>query len=61
MEAQLPALQVIVPLIAAPLCLLLRHRLLVYPFALAVAWGTFAMALALLGLLPHPAQALQAG
>jgi multicomponent Na+:H+ antiporter subunit D len=48
MEAQLPALQIVIPLLAAPICVLLRKRLVVYIFALAVSWVVFANALALL-------------
>ena len=48
MEAHLPALQIVVPLIAAPLCLLLRQRRLVWLFSLAVGWATFGIAIALL-------------
>jgi len=42
--AHLPALQVVLPLIAAPLCVLLRPRRLLWPFVLAVGWGTLALA-----------------
>ncbi len=45
---QLPALQVAVPLIGAPLCALLGRPRLAWPFAVAVAWITFAIAIALL-------------
>ena len=48
MERHLPILQIIVPLIAAPLCLLIRQRTLVFGFALSVCWATFAMAVLLL-------------
>ena len=44
MEQHLPILQIIVPLIAAPLCLLIRQRTLVFGFALCVCWATFAIA-----------------
>ena len=44
----LPALQVVLPLAAAPLCLLLRRAALVTPFAIGVSWATFAIALRLL-------------
>jgi multicomponent Na+:H+ antiporter subunit D len=46
--AHLPALQVVVPLIAAPLCVLLRRPALTWLVALAASWITFAVALALL-------------
>ncbi len=44
----LPILQVVVPLIAAPLCVLLRRAWLSWALALATTWAAFAMALALL-------------
>jgi multicomponent Na+:H+ antiporter subunit D len=44
----LPVLPILLPLIAAPLCLLLKNRLIVFAFALAVAWNTFALAFQLL-------------
>lgn len=46
--AHLPALQVVVPLIAAPLTMLLRHRRSAYAVALVAAWTAFAIAVALL-------------
>ena len=46
---QLPVLQVVIPLIAAPLCIILRRRELVLPFAIAACWLTFAASVALLG------------
>lgn len=45
----LPILVVTVPLMAAPACLLLGHRRVVYIFALIVSWITFASSLILLG------------
>jgi len=44
----LPVLPVLLPLIAAPVCLLLKRRLVVFTFALAVAWNAFALAVTLL-------------
>ncbi len=44
----LPALQVVLPLLAAPACVLLRHAVLAWGFALAVSWTTLAIAAALL-------------
>ncbi len=44
MEQHLPILQVIVPLIAAPLCVLIHERRWVCGFSLAVCWATFAIA-----------------
>ena len=49
MIGQLPALQVVIPLIAAPLCIILRRRGLALPFAVGVAWLTFGVSVALLG------------
>ena len=46
--AHLPALQVVIPLIAAPVCLLLHHSGLVWGFALLVSWSTLGIAAALL-------------
>lgn len=46
--ANLPALQVVVPLIAAPVCALLRRGGLAWLLTLAVTWVAFAIALALL-------------
>jgi multicomponent Na+:H+ antiporter subunit D len=45
--AHLPALQVIVPLVAAPLTVLLRERRLAFALVLAAAWTAFAIAVAL--------------
>ena len=45
---QLPALQVAVPLIAAPLCALMPRPQLAYLFAVLVSWITFAISIALL-------------
>ena len=47
MERHLPILPIIVPLMAAPLCLLIRQRTLVMVFALSICWATFAMAVML--------------
>ena len=48
-QAQLPVLQVVIPLLAAPLCIILRRRSLVLPFAIGVCWLTFLVSAALLG------------
>jgi len=48
MLEQLPALQIVLPLIAAPLLVLLRRRLPVLLVAISVCWASFAIALALL-------------
>lgn len=48
MTNHLPILLVVVPLIAAPACLLLGNRRLIYLFSLVVAWLTFANSLRLL-------------
>jgi multicomponent Na+:H+ antiporter subunit D len=47
-EQHLPILQIIVPLIAAPLCVLLRHAKLVTGFAILACWVTFGLAVLLL-------------
>ncbi len=44
----LPALQVVLPLIAAPLCIVLRRTSLVWAFATAVTWSALAIAILLL-------------
>ena len=44
----LPVLQVLIPLVAAPLCMLLRRRVLATAFAIAASWATFAVALSLM-------------
>ena len=46
--SQLPILQVVVPLIAAPLCVLLGNRHVTYVFALVVCWTTFVISVACL-------------
>jgi len=48
MEQHLALLPVLLPLLAAPLCVLLRSRLVVLSFGIAVCWNTFALALILL-------------
>ncbi len=48
MIEHLPVLQIIVPMIAAPLCVLLRRRLLVLGFAILACWITFGLSVALL-------------
>ncbi len=48
MSEHLPILQIVIPLISAPLCLLLRRRWLSWGFALAVSGVTLAMAATLL-------------
>jgi multicomponent Na+:H+ antiporter subunit D len=48
MEGQLPALQIVIPLLAAPICVLLKRRRLVYAFSLVVSWVVFAISVALL-------------
>ncbi|MDP6927322.1 MAG: proton-conducting transporter membrane subunit, partial [Rhodospirillales bacterium] len=45
----LPVLQVIIPLIAAPICLVIRRTQATWIIALAVSWIGLAVALALLG------------
>ena len=46
--AHLPVLQVVLPLIAAPLSVVVRHAALAWALALAVTWATLAIAVALL-------------
>jgi multicomponent Na+:H+ antiporter subunit D len=46
--AHLPALQVVAPLLAAPVCVLLRHGERAWLLATLVAWGAFAIAALLL-------------
>ena len=48
MIEHLPVLQVVVPLIAAPLCLVLRRAALTHGFAIVVSWTCLAVAIALL-------------
>ncbi len=48
MTEHLPVLQVVIPLLSAPLCVLLRHRTAVRTFAVLVAWTCLAIALTLL-------------
>ena len=48
MDAQLPALQIVIPLLAAPICVLLRNRTIAYIWSLAISWAVFANAVALL-------------
>lgn len=43
-EAQLPALQVVLPLLAAPLCFLLRSGRAAWGLAVAVSWAALAVA-----------------
>ncbi|NRB28887.1 MAG: monovalent cation/H+ antiporter subunit D family protein, partial [Roseibacillus sp.] len=44
----LPALQVVIPLVAAALCLLIRKAVVLRIFAVAIAWVCLAIALTLL-------------
>ncbi|NQW11512.1 MAG: monovalent cation/H+ antiporter subunit D family protein [Alphaproteobacteria bacterium] len=44
----LPALQVVVPLLSAPICFLLRRGLVSWAFATVISWAAFATALLLL-------------
>jgi multicomponent Na+:H+ antiporter subunit D len=48
LNENLPVLQITVPLIAAPLCLILRREAWVRVFASLVAWATFGCSIALL-------------
>lgn len=47
LAAHLPALQVVLPLISAPLAVLLRHRGLAFAIVTTAAWASFACAIAL--------------
>jgi multicomponent Na+:H+ antiporter subunit D len=47
-ETHLPILQILLPLIAAPLCVLLRDRVAVTVLTIATTWVTFAVSLALM-------------
>ena len=49
MEQHLPVLLIITPLVAAPLCVLVRQRVATLGLALGVCWATFLMAIMLLG------------
>ena len=42
--AHLPILQIILPLFAAPICVLIRPQKLVWPFVLIVSWATLGLA-----------------
>jgi multicomponent Na+:H+ antiporter subunit D len=53
---QLPALQVAVPLIGAPLCALMVRPQIAYVFAVLVSWVTFAISLVLLVQVLDPTQ-----
>ena len=46
--SHLPVLQVALPLIAAPICVLLRHPTLSWAFATLVSWALFAISILLL-------------
>jgi multicomponent Na+:H+ antiporter subunit D len=48
MRDQLPALQIVLPQLAAPLCVLLRRRIPVLTLAISVAWTSFGISVALL-------------
>jgi len=48
MEAHLPVLLIVVPLLAAPLCVLLRHRTLTWILALLAAWTVLGMSVVVL-------------
>ena len=44
----LPALQIVLPLLSAPVCVLLRRSILTYAVTVAICWLTFAIAVLLL-------------
>ena len=47
-ETHLPVLQILLPLLAAPLCVLIRQKTAVWGFATAVTWGAQGIAWRLL-------------
>ena len=47
-ETHLPVLQILIPLLAAPLCVIIRHRTAVWGLATAAAWSAQAIAWMLL-------------
>ena len=49
MQQHLPVLPIVIPLVSAPLCVLMRNRRLVTGFAIAVCWAVFGLACMLLG------------
>ncbi len=58
----LPVLQVVIPLIAAPLCILLRRDKVVRAFAIAVSWSCLAIAVTMLRhVLAHGALSYELG
>ena len=48
MSEHLPILQIVVPMLAAPVCVLLRQRHVVQAFGLLIGWVTFGISVALL-------------
>ena len=48
MTVHLPVLQVVIPLLAAPLCALVRHGRIAWGIALATSWASFWIAVQLL-------------
>ena len=46
--SQLPILMIVLPLVSAPLCVLLGGRQLSYAISLVVVWSTFAISMACL-------------
>ena len=48
MLSNLPALQVVVPLLSAPLCVVLRREAISYAIALAASWAAFGLSIGLL-------------
>ncbi len=47
--ANLPALQIVVPLVAAPVCIVLRGRNVAFVTAVLASWAAFAIAIMLAG------------
>ena len=45
----LPVLQIVIPILTAPICVLLRHSRVTWVLAMVVAWAALAMSAMLLG------------
>lgn len=56
MKEHLPALLIVVPLLAAPICLFLRNKSVVRIFSILVAWTCLAIAWTILGMVIDPLQ-----
>lgn len=58
MSEHFPALVVVIPLLAAPLCIIIRHHILVRIFAVLVAWACMAISYAMLGTVQESGEAI---